>query len=134
MTGRPQPKPDIVSALRAICLGLPEAHEEPAWTGTRWRIGKQTFAHVVRIEDGWPPAYASAAGLPGPLTVLTFRSTIAGFDPLHYAQAPFFRPPWFADIVGLRLDAATDWDEVAGLIAASYRALVPQKLVARLKP
>lgn len=129
---RPQPEPEIVSALRAICLGLPEAHEEPAWTGTRWRIRKETFAHVVRIEDGWPPAYAKAAGSAGPLTVLTFRSTIAGFDPLHYAEAPFFRPVWFADIVGLRLDADTDWAEVAGLIEASYRALAPKTLVDRL--
>ncbi|MDO9338828.1 MAG: hypothetical protein Q7T61_20740 [Caulobacter sp.] len=129
---RPQPEPDVVSALRAICLGFPEAHEEPAWTGTRWRVRKQTFAHVVRIEDGWPPAYAKAAGSAGPLTVLTFRSTIAGFDPLHYAEAPFFRPVWFADIVGLRLDGSTNWLEVAGLIEASYRALAPKTLVDRL--
>lgn len=132
MPGRPPPEPGIVSALRAICLGLPEAREEAAWTGTRWRVRKETFAHVVRIEGGWPPAYAKAAASPGPLTVLTFRSTIAGFDPAHYAEAPFFRPVWFADIVGLRLDDATDWDEVAGLIGASYRALAPQKLIDRL--
>lgn len=132
MSGRPQPEPEIVSALRAICLGLPEAYEEAAWTGTRWRVRKETFAHVVRIADGWPPAYASAAGSAGPMTVLTFRSTIAGLDPLNYAEAPFFRPVWFADIVGLRLDEATDWDEVAGLIGASYRALAPQKLIDRL--
>ncbi|RYF93382.1 MAG: MmcQ/YjbR family DNA-binding protein [Caulobacteraceae bacterium] len=129
---RPQPEPEVVSALRAICLGFPEAHEESAWTGTRWRVRQQTFAHVVRIEDGWPPAYAKAAGSAGPLTVLTFRSTIAGFDPLHYAEAPFFRPVWFADIVGLRLDGSTNWAEVAGLIAASYRALAPKTLVDRL--
>ena len=28
----------IVTELRSVCLGLPEAYEEPAWVGTRWRI------------------------------------------------------------------------------------------------
>lgn len=27
--------PAILTRLNAICLGLPEAYEEPAWTGTR---------------------------------------------------------------------------------------------------
>jgi hypothetical protein len=30
----------IVDHLRAICAELPESRQEPAWTGTRWRIGK----------------------------------------------------------------------------------------------
>ena len=29
---------EIVAELRSICLGLPEAREEQAWVGTRWRI------------------------------------------------------------------------------------------------
>jgi hypothetical protein len=44
-----------VAELRAICLGLPEAREERAWVGTRWMVGKKTFAHVLTVEDGWPP-------------------------------------------------------------------------------
>ena len=39
---------DIVAKLNAICLGLPVAHEESAWTGVRWMIGKKNFAHVDR--------------------------------------------------------------------------------------
>lgn len=87
-----------------------------------------TFAHVVAIEGGWPRAYAQAAGTEGPATVLTFRSRIAALDPLNYAEAPFFRPVWFRDIVGLTIDEATDWDAVAMLIEGSYCALAPQKL------
>lgn len=60
--------------------------------------------------------------------VLTFRSAIAGFDPAHYAEAPYFRPVWFKDIVGMILDGTTHWDEVASLVGGSYRDLAPKAL------
>ena len=72
MAEHPEVAAAIVARLSAICLGLPEAWQERAWTGTRWMVGKKNFAHVVAIAEGWPPAYAQAAGHPGPLTVLTF--------------------------------------------------------------
>ena len=125
---RPQVPVELVERLRRICLALPETREEAAWAGVRWTVRRQNFAHLVRIEGGWPKAYAQAAGDDGPLTVLTFRSRIAGIDPLNYAEFPFFRPVWFRDIVGLRVDDETDWDEVAMLIEGSYRALAPEKL------
>jgi hypothetical protein len=31
---------------------LPEVCEEQAWVGTRWRIRKEAFAHVLMIADG----------------------------------------------------------------------------------
>lgn len=123
---RPQVPPETLEKLRAICRVLPEAREETAWIGTRWRVRSHTFAHVLMIDAGSPPAYARAARTDGPACVLTFRSTIAALDPLNYAEAPFFRPRWFVDIVGLALDGATDWDAVAGLVEASYRALAPK--------
>lgn len=128
MSVRPQPSPEIVDRLHDICRRLPQTRREPAWVGTRWRVRQATFAHVVAIEGGWPRAYAQAAGTEGPATVLTFRSRIAALDPLNYAEAPFFRPVWFRDIVGLTIDEATDWDAVAMLIEGSYCALAPQKL------
>jgi hypothetical protein len=57
--------PEVLRELRSVCLGLPEVYEEPAWAGTRWRIRKRTFAHVVAVEDGAPPAYARASVLTG---------------------------------------------------------------------
>ena len=70
----PQVPSAILAKLRKACLALPEAHEEQAWVGTRWRIRKETFAHVLMIADGWPPVYARAAGTDGPVCVLTFQS------------------------------------------------------------
>jgi hypothetical protein len=126
--GRPQVPAGIVGKLRATCLALPEAYEEVAWTGLRWKVRKATFAHVLAIDQGWPPAYAKAAGADGPMTVLTFRSGVAGLDPRHYAERPFFRPSWWPDIVGLEIGPQADWAEIAGLVRASYCVLAPQKL------
>ena len=128
MAPRPEVPAPIVDRLRRVCLALPEAHEEDAWAGTRWRIRAKTFAHVVQIADGWPPAYARAAGSDGPLVVLTFRSAGPELDALVHAGAPFFAPPWFADIVGVAITDATDWDEVNELVTESYRLLAPKKL------
>jgi len=125
--------PEIVARLRTRCLGLPEAYQEQAWVGTRWRVRGRTFAHVLTIANGWPPAYARAAATDGPATVLTFRSAGPELDSLGHAGRPFFRPPWRADEVGLLLDGDTDrevdWDEVTELLTESYRALAPRKLV-----
>ena len=134
MRQRPDPPAEVVARLRDICLALPDAYEGKAWVGVRWRIRRDTFAHVLMVADGWPPAYARAAGASGPMCVLTFRSSVAGLDPRHYAEAPFFRPPWWPDIVGLQLDAATDWDDVAKLVAGSYRRLAPLTLGGRGDP
>ena len=117
-----------VAKLRSLCLELPEVHEEAAWVGTRWRIRTHTFAHVLMVASGWPPAYARAARSDGPISVLTFRSPLPALDAFAYTWDPCFRPGWFPNIVGMRLDGATDWDEVASLMRVSYRLLAPKKL------
>lgn len=132
MSERPEVPPDIVAKLAAICLGLPEVTQEAAWTGVRWMVAKKNFAHVVHIENGWPPAYAEAARTGGPADVVTFRLPLAQLALPRYARAPFFKPVWFADIVGMVIDAQTDWDEVAEFLTASYAMLAPKKLAARL--
>jgi hypothetical protein len=121
---------EFLSRLRPICAGLPEAYEEQAWVGTRWRIRRHTFAHVVMIESGWPPAYARAAGSDGPITVLTFRSSGPGLEILRRASHPFFSPRWAPDVIGMVLDPGTDWEEVADLVTESYCVLAPKRLVA----
>ncbi len=124
---------ETVARLRSICLALPEVTEEAAWVGTRWRIRKHTFAHVLMIDAGWPPAYARVARSNGPLCVVTFRSPLPELDVYAFAAPPFFRPGWWPDIVGLALDARTDWREVAELLTDSYVRLAPKKLAARVQ-
>lgn len=127
----------IVAKLRAICRRLPEVVEEAAWVGTRWTIRKRNFAHVMKIEAGWPPAYARAAGSDGPLVVLTFRAEGELADALRSAGAPFFFAEWGTrwgtQVIGMRLGGSVDWDEVRLLVTESYRLLAPKKLVASLE-
>lgn len=111
-----------------MCVALPEVIEERAWVGTRWRIRTKTFAHVVPINDGWPPSYARAAASDGPITVLTVRVPPEEHAAIRATGAPFFVPPWFVDMVGVVLDAVVDWDEIAEMITESYRMLAPKKL------
>ena len=121
----------IIARLRSICLALPDAQQDDAWVGTRWRVRRKTFAHVLAIENGWPPAYARAAGSDGPMLTLTFRSSGPELEALSASGHPFFKPVWFRDIVGLVLPddpAAVDWDEVSELVTESYRLLAPKRL------
>ena len=119
----------IVTKIRAVCLALPETNEEQAWVGTRWRIRTRTFAHVLTVDSGWPPAYARAAGTDGPVTVLMFRSSGPELAALVGAGHPFFKPPWRADEVGMVLEDGVDWNEVAELVTESYCVVAPKKFV-----
>jgi len=120
---------DILANLRTICSTLPEAYEEKAWVGHRWVIGKRTFAHVLSISDGWPPAYARVAGEIGPVFVLTFRSKGREHEPAKFAEYPYFRPDWFSNIVGLIIDDSIEWPEVEELLFTSYRVLAPKRSI-----
>jgi hypothetical protein len=87
---------EVVAELRSVCLALPETHEEPAWVGTRWRIRTQTFAHVLTIDAGWPPAYARAAETDDPVAVLTFESSgpeLAALSAAGQRLAPVIHRP-----------------------------------------
>lgn len=119
---------EIIAGLRAACSGLPEAYEEPAWVGTRWRIRKHTFAHVLTVEAGWPQAYARAAASDGPITVLTFQSSGQELDAFGNLGHPFFRPRWRPGIVGVVL-GDIDWGEITEFVIESYCLLAPKKLV-----
>lgn len=133
MPDRPEVAPEIVARVRAICLGLPDAREEEAWVGTRWRVRTKTFAHVLTIADGWPPAYARAASTDGPATVLTFRSRGPELEALGAVGRPFFRPVWHPEAVGMVLPDEVDWDEIAELLTESYCTLAPSSLVSRVE-
>ncbi len=130
MKEHPDISPEVVARLRSVCLSLPEAYEEQAWVGTRWRIRKRTFAHVVGVSEGWPPAYARAASTDGRTNVLTFQSPDLEIEALAGTGHPFFRPPWGPNVVGMVFDSHVDWGEVAELLTESYCLLAPQKLVA----
>jgi hypothetical protein len=128
MAARGDVPTNILDAVREVCAALPETYEEVAWVGTRWRVRTKTFAHVLTIDAGWPPAYARAAATDGPVTLLMFRSAGEELGVLRNAGHPFFAPVWRDDEVGLIIDAGVDWTEVAELVTESYCALAPKAL------
>ena len=112
----------IVRLVRAACAHLPEAHEEKAFTGVRWRIRTRTLVHVVAVVREH-----------GAVTVMTFHAAGEEHDALLAMGDPFF-PGWGPGLVAmiLRDDGTTDWDEVKELVTESYCLLAPKKLIARL--
>jgi predicted DNA-binding protein (MmcQ/YjbR family) len=129
---RLEPPGDDVARVASIALALPDAYEEDAWTGVRWRVRSRTFAHVLVAQEGYTSAYREMTGVTEPTTVLTFRSSGDELLALTHAGPPFYRPPWSPTVVGMVLDEDTDWDEVAELVTESYRFCAPQKLRHRL--
>lgn len=134
-TVRPDVPAGRVARVRAIARQLPEVGEERAWVGTRWTIRGRTLAHVVHVEGGSPPAYARAFASDGPIDVLTVRGDAMLVDALRGDDRyvlPAWGTRWGSKVIGVVLDAATDWAAVAMLIDASYRLLAPRALAAQL--
>jgi hypothetical protein len=107
-----------VRRIGATLLALPEVYQEAAWVGTRWRIRGRTIAHVYGGEDQ------------------RFRITLRG-DPdevaaFEHLGDPYFRLGWADNGIGLLLDEATDWGEVAELVTDSYCVQAPPHLAARV--
>jgi predicted DNA-binding protein (MmcQ/YjbR family) len=130
VSGAGDAPPLIEDRLRAVCLALPEAYQEQAWVGTRWRVRKRTFAHVLTVEPGWAPVHQQAFGVDGTACVVTFRAPGEEFGALVASGFPFYRVGWGHDVVGMVLGDQVDWDEVAELMADSYCVLAPKKLAA----
>lgn len=130
MAGEDDVDPEVLAPVRAVCLGLPEAYEEDAWIGVRWRIRQKTFAHLLVVDPGRMAAYTRAVGRDEPVTVVTFRAQGEELDVIRHAGPPYFYAGWGRDAVGIVVDEQTDWTEVAELLTESYCVLAPKKLVA----
>jgi hypothetical protein len=114
---RPEFPQQWVERLRRL-LDFPECVEEPAWTGVRWRVGSATVAHAFGGEDQ--------------LFRITFRAEPGEVMALEHLGAPYFRASWGRNVVGMLLDEATDWDELAELLTDSYCLQAPPALAARV--
>ncbi|GAA1887914.1 MmcQ/YjbR family DNA-binding protein [Asanoa iriomotensis] len=116
--------PEILDRLSRICLALPEAYEEDAWVGVRWRIRMKTIAHVRTVDR--------PTGATGPLVVMTFRAPDDEVGAFANGGRAYFRADWGHNVVGLRFSRRTDWAEVRELLTESYRIQAPKKLAALL--
>lgn len=115
------PEP-ILKKLRKIALALPDAYEEQAWTGRRWMVRKKNFAHVFAFDED-----------AGVKVIMAFRSEEPELGFLKNAGHPYFNLGWGRNVIGIVLDKATDWAEVAELITDSYCVLAPKKLSVQVR-
>jgi hypothetical protein len=116
---------ELLPPLRAICLALPEVTERLSHGAPTWFIrGKKSFATLWEHghhQDEFPHLWCAAP--PG-----------AQQELIAAAPDRFFRPPYVGGRgwLGVRLDGALDWQEIAELCQDAYRAVAPARLVARL--
>jgi hypothetical protein len=116
---------DLAGRIREICLALPEVTERPSHGAPTFFVrGKASFVTVWEQghhENHFPHLWC--AGPPGAQAELV-------------ASSPdrFFRPPYVGGRgwIGVRLDGAVDWAEIAELCEDAYRAIAPARLIARL--
>ena len=132
MSGPGDVPPEILDRLRSIGRGLPEAYEEPAWIGVRWRIRQRTVAHVYTPDPDRFPVYAAWVVDGEPPVVMTFRAPLEDLLGLTARGFPFFRAPWGDNVAAVVLGDHTDWTEIAELVTDSYREMAPKFLAARV--
>jgi len=108
--------------LRRICLALPEAEERTTWDAPTFRVRDKIFAMAPGREGLKQDGQAVWAKAPrGSQAVL-----------IEAAPDRFFAPPYLGPKgwVGIRMNAGTDWAEVAALVLRSYRLIAPRRLAA----
>ncbi|MCL3817403.1 MmcQ/YjbR family DNA-binding protein [Aeromicrobium wangtongii] len=125
--------PDVLARVRAICMSLPEAYEEQAWIGVRWRVRKRTIAHLLTVDENKTTVLKRAFDLDGPITALTFRVPDEDLLALEEAGYPFVQAGWGRNVMALHVTGHTDFTEVAELLTESYCTLAPAKLIARVE-
>jgi predicted DNA-binding protein (MmcQ/YjbR family) len=114
---------DPLDRLRAICMAFPEAAEDGAGVGTpSFKVRDKIFA-MRHGMAGRPSMWCKApAGA---------QDILVGSNP-----ARFFVPPYVGHHgwIGVWLDDDLDWEEIADLIADSYRMTAPKRLLALIEP
>ena len=115
---RPEVPEEWVRQIGTTLTALPECREEPAWVGTRWRVGTATVAHVFGGEDQ--------------VLRITFRGDGEDVMAFEHLGPPYFRAGWGRNVIGMLLREDTDWDELAELLTDSYCLQAPARLAARV--
>lgn len=95
------------------------SHGEPTW----FVRGKKTFVMMDTNHHDSGHIAIWCAAPPG------VQSQLVDEEPTR-----FFVPPYVGHRgwLGVRVDVAADWDEVAAIIADAYRCVAPAKLAAQL--
>jgi len=111
---RPVVPVEWIERISEIVRAFPEVKEHDAWIGMAWKVRSATVAHIFGGEDQ--------------LFRITFRAEPDEVVAFEHMGAPYFRANWGGNVVGLLVDDATDWEEVAELLTDSYCLQAPTAL------
>jgi predicted DNA-binding protein (MmcQ/YjbR family) len=114
----------LLARLAAICLALPEASRRDQGSHSSFLVRKKVFAYFLADHHGDGIVAVACKAPPGE------NAERATLDPERYYIPAYIGPRGW---VALRLDRGeVDWDEVAELVADSYRLIAPKRLAAAL--
>ena len=111
----------ILGRIRTICLELPETSKRLSHGAPTFFVrGKRAFLMVLANHHG-DGRFAIWCAAPEGM-----QKMLVDADPER-----FFVPPYVGHRgwLGMRLDRALDWDEVAGIVEDAYAEVAPPKLV-----
>ena len=102
---------------RRICRGFPEVEERETWGRPTWRVRDRIFL----MERDGPSLWMKAP--PGA------QELLVAADPERFLAPPYVGPKGW---IGVRIDAGTDWPQIAALVARSYRLVAPKRLARQI--
>ena len=111
----------ILGRIRTICLGLPETSERLSHGAPTFFVrGKRAFLMVLTNHHG-DGRFAIWCAAPEGI-----QQALVEADPER-----FFVPPYVGHRgwLGMRLDRALDWDELAGIAEDAYAEVAPAQLL-----
>lgn len=120
----PVRRPDLLQRVRALIAALPETSEKVAWGSPTFRVGptQKMFATFNDDHHGDGRISLWCKAPPGVQEIL-----------VEAASGRFFRPPYVGvnGWIGVFLDVDdVDWEELADLLAESWRMTAPRKILA----
>jgi hypothetical protein len=117
----PTVREQVLGRIRELCLALLETSERLSHGAPTFFVrGKRAFLMVL-TDHHWDGRFAVWCAAPAGL-----QAMLVGADPER-----FFVPPYVGHRgwLGVRLDRALDWDELAGIAEDAYAEVAPARLV-----
>ena len=108
-----------------ICAALPKSICEISGTHATFQVGGKTYAYYLNDHHGDGIVGLACKVLPGD------NEALVAAQPERFYMPAYVGPRGW---VALRLDVeGVDWDEVAELVAGSYRLIAPKRLAAMVQ-
>ena len=114
---------DIPTAVREVCLWLPEAQEKRSHGMPTFHVRNKNFAMFSVNHHG---SGKVAFWLNAPDGAQAFYCEA---EPEHYFRPPYVGPRGW---LGVNLDRGLDWSQIAGLVREAYEKSAPAELVQKI--